>query len=329
MTCRVQQAKSHHAAGHARMGTSRRLTSLRRSVAALLIALALTLVGGGCVRFADRPVAGGAVEPGWIVLDGIKTRYVDRGQGPAVLLLHGFAASLDTWASISDELAPTRRVLALDLKGFGRSSRPEGDYSPGAQAKLVLALLDARGVERVDVVAHSWGSSVALALALMAPERVGRIALYDAWVFEEQLPPFFLWARTPGLGELLFRLIYRERAEDRLDLAFFAPERIPQALVDHALAGIARPGTLAAHLAAVRGQRFGVVEPLYPRIQQPVLLLWGREDRVTPLRYGERLLRTLPNAALHVYPRCGHFPMIEARSQSTRDLVAFLAGGQP
>ncbi len=300
----------------------------RSHLAAVVGALALASLAG-CVRFADVPVAAGPVEAGWIVLDGVKTRFVDRGQGPAVVLLHGFAASLDTWTAVSAELASTRRVLALDLKGFGQSTRPEGDYSPGAQARLVLALLDARGVDKVDVVAHSWGSSVALALALMAPERVGRIALYDAWVFEEQLPPFFLWARTPGLGELLFRLVYRERAEDRLELAFFAPETVPQALVDHALAGIARPGTLAAHLAAVRGQRFGAVEPLYGRIQQRVLLLWGREDKVTPLRYGERLLRTLPHASLRTYPRCGHFPMIEARSQSTRDLVAFLAEGQP
>ena len=301
---------------------------LGRSRAVLAWGCALALLGG-CVQFADTRVEAPTQEPGWIVLDGIKTRYLDRGQGPAVLMLHGFAASLDTWSGIADELSATRRVLALDMKGFGQSTRPAGDYSPGAQAKLVLELLDARGVDRVDVVAHSWGSSVALALALMAPERVGRIALYDAWVFEEQLPPFFLWSRTPGLGELLFRLVYRERAEDRLELAFFAPETIPQALVEHALAGIRKRGTLAAHLAAVRGQRYAGVQPRYRTIQQPVLLLWGREDVVTPLRYGERLLRTLPNATLRVYPRCGHFPMIEARAESSRDLFAFLAGGQP
>ena len=303
------------------------------------VALVLLVTLSGCVRFADQPVraptdaadvrgpADGPTDARWIVLNGIRTRYVDRGTGPAVVLLHGFAASLDTWGAVGDALAQEHRVLALDLKGFGYSSRPAGDYSPAAQAALVLALLDSRGVERADVVGHSWGSSVALALALAAPERIGRIALYDAWVFEEQLPPFFLWARTAGLGEALFRLIYRQRAEDRLENAFYAPERVPQALVDHAIAGISRTGTLAAHLAAVRGQRYAEVQGRYREIRSRVLLLWGREDRVTPLRYGERLVHELPDAELRVYPRCGHFPMLEAKAQSTRDLVAFLAVG--
>ena len=80
----------------------------------------------------------------------------------------------------------------------GWTDRPEGDYSPEAQAKLVLRLLDQRGVSRTAIVAHSWGSSVALAASMQAPERVTKLALYDAWVYEEQLPTFFHWARAEG-----------------------------------------------------------------------------------------------------------------------------------
>ena len=81
---------------------------------------------------------------------------------------------------------------------------------------------------------------------------------------------------------------------------------------------------VAAALAAVRGQHYAEVEHKYRKVQKPVLLMWGREDVVTPVTYGERLVRDLPNARLSVYPRCGHFPMLEAKEESTRELIAFL-----
>ena len=153
------------------------------------------------------------------------------GEGMPVVLLHGFASSLETWSGLAPKLAREHRVIALDLKGFGWTDRPEGDYSPAAQAQLVRDLLRQRGVERASVVAHSWGSSVALALALAEPQLVQRVVLYDAWVYDEQLPPFFRWAMLPGVGEALFGLYYNQQPEARLALGFYRPERVPQQLV--------------------------------------------------------------------------------------------------
>ena len=92
-------------------------------------------------------------------------------------------------------------------------------------------------------------------------------------------------------------------------------------------AALDRPGTTAAALAAVRGQRFYAVQSRYKKIDRPVLLLWGRDDRVAPVSVANRLLRDLPDSKLIVYPRCGHFPMIEAASASTRDLLGFIGEG--
>jgi pimeloyl-ACP methyl ester carboxylesterase len=189
--------------------------------------------------------------------------------------------------------------------------------------------MDARGIDRAAVVGHSWGASVALALALAAPQRVTRLALYDAWVFEEQLPSFFLWARVGGVGEALFSLYYDERADERMAAAFHDRRRVSEGFVEAVDRALRRPGTKAAALAAVRGQQYAEMERRYGSITQPALLLWGREDAVTPLRYGERLGRELPAARLVVYSRCGHFPMIEAAAASTDDLAAFLAEEQP
>lgn len=287
---------------------------------------ALGLGASGCVGgFHSGPMPGEPKNATYAEIDGARVRYTDRGSGPAVVLIHGFASALDTWVTVMPELERDHRVIALDLKGFGWTDRPEGDYSPAAEARLVWGLLTERGVDKADVVAHSWGSSVALSMALMAPERVTRLALYDAWVFEEQLPSFFLWSRADGLGELLFGLFYKERPDEKMAHAFYDQRFVSQGLIDEVEKALDRPGTVAAALAAVRGQHYAQVQPRYRTIQQPTLLLWGREDEVTTLPFGERLSRELPHSRLVVYPRCGHFPMLEAKDASNAELTAFLS----
>ena len=296
-------------------------------VRAALALLCCAAANVGCLAFHEGPLPGKPRVGEFADVDGAHVRFVDRGEGPPVVLVHGFASSLDVWDAVIDELAKEHRVLALDLKGFGWSSRPEGDYSPAAEARLVLGLMTARGIDKAAVVAHSWGSSVALSMALEAPERVTKLALYDAWVYEEQLPTMFVWARAGGVGEALFAAFYDERVEDKIPIGFYDPKYVTQPIVDGAEKALAFPGTKAAALAAVRGQRFAALQERYRQVKQPTLLLWGREDRVTFVTFGERLLRELPDAKMHVYPRCGHFPMVEAAAESTHDLVAFLHVG--
>lgn len=293
-------------------------------------AAAATLLCGCAPSFYDGVPPGAPKNARWADVEGARVRFTDAGEGPAVVLVHGFASSLDTWAAVAPELQKTHRVVTLDLKGFGWSSRPEGDYSPDAEAHVVLALMDQRGIKRAAVVGHSWGASVALATALDAPDRVSRLALYDAWVYEEQLPTTFLWARAGGVGEALFDLFYSEQADTKMARAFFDKDKyVTERLVEDVERALDRPGTTAAALAAVRGQRYADVQSRYARVSQPALLMWGREDEVTLLPYGERLARDLPHARLVTYPRCGHFPMIEAAGASTADLVAFLTEDKP
>lgn len=303
---------------------SRRLPGL----AALAGALALV---SGCLAHHPGPAPDAPPDAVFVTVDGVPLHVLDVGprEAPAVLMLHGFASSLDTWRPLAPFVAARHRVIAVDLMGFGLSGRPDGDYSPPGQARLLLGLLDQLGVDRVRVVAHSWGSSVALALTLAAPERVDRLALYAAWVYDEQLPPFFRWARAGGLGEVLFAAYYRERPDERMARAFYDPGLITEAYVEQVVASLDRPGTVAAALAAARGQDFSALAPRYRTVVQPTLLLWGREDAVAPVAFGERLARDLPRARLVVYPRCGHFPMVEAAAASARELLAFLAADAP
>jgi pimeloyl-ACP methyl ester carboxylesterase len=323
---------------------------------ALIFLLTIVLVPllSSCLAFHKGPMPGEPPKARFAEIDGVRVRYMDTendepaatkaaeppktdaegnlleptktetNEKPVAVLVHGFASALDAWVTVVPALQKTHRVIALDLKGFGWTDRPEGDYSPDAQARLVLGLMKERGVQKAALVAHSWGSSVALAAVLAAPEKFTKIALYDAWVYEDQLPPFFHWSRADGVGEMLFGLYYKERADERIAMAFYDRKFVTEKLVEDIDQALDRPGTVAAALAAVRGQRYTDIEARYRMVRKPVLLLWGREDLVTPLRYGERLSRDLPNARLVTYPRCGHFPMIEAMNASNRDLVTFL-----
>ena len=284
----------------------------------------------GCLSYHRGPMPG---EPRatYAYVDGVRLRYVDSAeqhpedlQKPAVVLVHGFASALETWATVIPQLAPTHRVVAFDLKGFGWSERPEGDYSNLAQARLLLDLMKQRGIEHASLVGHSWGTSVVLAAVVHAPSKVDRFALIAPYAYDAQIPTFFHWAQAPGVGETLFGAFYKSGHDERIGLGFYDKKWVTQGLVDAVEKAMDRPGTVAAALASARGQNFSQLEPKYASVEQPALIIVGKEDTVATPHYATRLSRDLKNAKLVEYAECAHFPMIEAQTQTNRDLLAFL-----
>ena len=299
----------------------------------VLSAFTLLLGAAGCLSFHPGPLPGAPDEARFTRVSDTHVRFVDRApdeaakrSGRTVVLVHGYGASIEEWAALIPVLTKAgHRVIALDLRGHGWSSRPEGDYSIPGQARLVLDLLDQLEVDSFALVGHSWGSAVSLTIALQAPERVQRIVLYNGMFFEDQSPVVFDWARVPLLGELLYGVFYRERQDEKMAFAFFEPEtHVSEHLVERLELFMDRPGTMAAALAGVRAMSYVELEASYPRLGQPVLVLWGREDQITPLEYGERLQARLPNVRFVVVPRCGHMPMLEVPGASSRHVVDFL-----
>lgn len=312
---------------------------MRRSTVAWACSALLCVAADGCATW-QRPgePLGARLDPA------VGARYVHTGAGRAVytevrgedtpgkipvLLVHGFASNHDVWDPLEPVLREGRRTLNVDLPGFGWSSRTEGDYSPVALAHDLDDVLETLGVPQVDVVAHSWGSSVTLALALEHPRRVRRIVLIGGWIYDEQIPPFFRWAMVPGLGEVLFSAYYTERPADRFPAAFEDPSLVSQELVDAIERSFDRPGTSRAALAAARGQRFRQLQVRYRTIAHRALLLWGAHDRVSLPRFGERLANELPNARYVSVPRAGHFPMVEAAGITRATVRAFLDEDTP
>jgi pimeloyl-ACP methyl ester carboxylesterase len=286
----------------------------------------ITLLCAGCVRFQTGPSETLPQTERLHLSDRGQLRVVEKNAGAAetVLLVHGYGASLASYAPILAQLAERFRVLAVDLPGFGLSDRRQGDYSPEALADVLARILDEKQVQRAHVVGHSWGSSVVLAFALKHPRRLDKLAVISAWVYDEQLLPFMRWARVRGLGEMLYAMFYRQNLGERLYLNFHDPNLVTQAVVDEVERQMAKPGAVAAALAAVRGMVFR--EDDYKKIAAPTLILWGREDRVARLAFGERLARELPSAHLVVLGRCGHIPMWECTGETASALRNFLEG---
>ncbi|MEZ4424113.1 MAG: alpha/beta hydrolase [Gemmatimonadota bacterium] len=260
------------------------------------------------------------------------TRYGE--QGPPLVLLHGFAGNQSTWRFWTPELAADHQVYTVDLKGFGDSPRPrDGRYAPADQAALIDAWLEERDLRDVTLVGHSLGGGVALLTALRlldrGSERVRRLVVVAGPAFPQPLPRFISMARVPLLGTLALHLLSPERViRMALSSIVFDPAGLTDTQVANYADPLGRPGGRYALLESARQivpTDLAQVVTRYPRLTQPTLLLWGRQDIVIPVGIGQRLAATLPRARLEVLDRCGHV-VPEERPEASLALVrAFLA----
>lgn len=301
----------------------------------LVLAGALAAVGTGGYVAWKRQAPWQAPLPEGIIRDigGARLHYIDEGAGPPVILIHGFAGSTFSWRHVIPDLAKGHRVIALDLPGFGFSDRnPELDYSQGAQAERVVALLDALRIERATLIGHSMGGAIAERLAAAHPERVERLVLVAA-VNAGAAPqrrrgalagPMFALA---GLAQRSPRAMYAlgRRALPRMihDPAF-ATEDVVRGYIDPLLL----PGTAAAVRAMARA---GMDEPPadLSAIRTPTLVISGASDRALPPADGDVLAAAIPGAAHVTIPGAGHLVAEEQPAAFLEEVLAFLYESAP
>jgi len=269
----------------------------------------------------------------WV--NGYAVHYNDAGRrdAPAVVLIHGFAASIFTWRRLKAALlAADYRVIAVDLLGYGASARPaEPIYTTQTQAEAVLGVMDALGVRQAHIVGHSFGGRVAMQMAVLAPERVQSLVALAPEAFAVGRPPVARWVRLPILGYVL---------------AFYttAPWLVPMALkfisakrawiTPDVVRGYAAPlhvrGSALAQVWQARSPKDGQkpVPHFLGAIAHPTLLLWGQRDRVFPVTDGDKLACLLPAATLQVFEDAGHLLHEECADQVNEAIVAFLQRAQ-
>lgn len=257
----------------------------------------------------------------------------ETGEGPPLLLLHGLGASTFTWRRIVPKLARSHRVIALDLRGFGRSDKPfDQRYSAADQAALVAAFIRKRNLYGVILIGHSFGGNVALHTALdleHEPGRIARLVVMDAPALPQDFGEGSGLLLTPGLPYVAMTLVPPEFMARLLLRAVSAPgRRVPESDIRGYAAPYydlgSRHALIATAQSIVQSSKRGMGKP-YSAIHQPTLIIWCRRDRIVPLKTGKKLRRLLPHARLKILNRCNHLPQDEVPQTLLATLRPFLA----
>ena len=258
---------------------------------------------------------------------GLRLHIRDTGprDAPAVIMLHGFGASLHTWEGWATLLADRFRVVRIDLPGFALTGPdPTGDYSDARASVVLAALMDRLGIAQADVVGNSMGGRIAWRFALAEPTRVRRLVLVAPDGFASPGRPYGAPEPVPPVVHLLPWMMPRSMVRATLAPAYADPSRMAESDVSRAHDLLRAPGVRPAILARMAQHVLEDPRPLLPRLTQPVLLLWGEQDRMIPASHGQDWLAVLPRADLVVLPGLGHVPQEEAPEASLVPVRVFL-----
>lgn len=232
-------------------------------------------------------------------LCGVTLQYNVEGEGLPVILMHGWGCNHTTVASIERLLTPHFKVYNLDFPGFGGSSTPPAVWGVEEYTRLVEAFARAEGIERPILIGHSFGGRVSILFASRNATR--KVILVDAAGMKPRRPlkyyvkvySFKLWKRLLPLA------VGRKRADEMIE-----NHRRKAGSADYN----ALTGTMRNILVKVVNEDLKAV---MPRIQCPVLLIWGKNDTATPLRDARTMERLIPDAGLVAFDDAGHYSFLD------------------
>ena len=286
----------------------------RTALAGAAALAVLALANHAAARRAERrhPPRGRFVE-----VDGVRLHYTDRGTGRPVVLVHGNAVTGDDWdtSGVAERLLETHRVIAFDRPGFGHSERPRGrPWTAMQQAELLYRALKRLGVERPVVVGHSWGTIVALSLAVRHPADTAGLVLLSGYYFWTLRPDVLLVApgAIPVLGDLLRYTVSPLLGRLTMPLlkrAMFSPAPVPPRFrADYSEAMALRPSQIRA--TSVDGALMipGALSLRrhYKDLPMPVAIMAGEGDKVVFSRMAGRLRASIPGSVLRIVGGAGH-----------------------
>jgi len=276
-------------------------------------------------------VEAAALEPRYVKVGRGRIFHYDVGEGEPVVLLHGYNHHAEAWVRNIAPLAATgRRVIALDLPGFGRSGIPKMRYSLRGYARFVVDFMDALSIDSAHLVGSSMGGAIALRTGLDHDERVRTVTGVDAAGLFTSVPRGWSIAANP-LAKLLIRpfLGQRRLLEWSHSRAYYDSSLSSPRQTDLMAETYSQPGYKDHILGLAESMLLAPDEELLwntlPTIQAPVLIVWGRQDRTISVQHAYRAAQRIPTAEIVIYDQCGHLPMYEKPLDFNRDLIDFLS----
>ena len=270
----------------------------------------------------------------FVTRGGINVNYLEAGEGPAVLLVHGLGTSMVTWYCNFDALVSGGyRVLALDLPGHGDSDKPKDlDYDPAGAAELIRQFLAELELHRISLVGNSAGGLVVGLFSLAYPQQVEKLVLVASGGLGRQVTWLLRVMSVPILGELF----YQPGLQSPLSLArriFFRPPPFLAEVLPEMERVRNLPGARHAAIQSIRssvnllGQRKkSYILDRLKDLKRPLLTIWGEEDSILPVSQAAAVSKALPRGVTTVIPECGHWPHMEKAEQFNELLVRFLDG---
>ena len=265
--------------------------------------------------------------------------YVEAGEGPVLLLIHGMAGTCANWREVIEPLAREHTVIAPDLPGHGESAAGGGDYSIGGLATGLRDLLLVLGHERATLVGHSLGGGVAMQMAYLFPEMVERLVLVSSGGLGPEVSPILRAAALPGADLFITATAgVGQRVGSTVGRGLSLVGLRPNADVAEVARGYAslqdsrRRAAFLATLHAVvgaRGQRVDARDRLHLAESVPVMIVWGARDSIIPVGHGEEAHAMIPGSRLVVFDDVGHLPQVEAPGRFIAAIQGFLRETEP
>lgn len=269
-------------------------------------------------------------------------RYVDTGEGPPVVLVHGLLGSHQSWTGQIERLSERYRVIAPDLFGHGSSDKPSGDYSLSSHAATIRDLLDHLGIDSAPMVGHSLGGGIVMQTVYLFPERVDRLALVSSGGLGPEVSLLLKAATLPG-SELVLPILasdwVRKNTENVVGQLnrWGLPIRPGKSLSEtwRSFQTVADKGSREAFLASTRavvgprGQTVSAKQHFEKFDTMASLLVWGGKDRMIPASHADNIRREVPNSRVEIFSGAGHFPQLDEPDLFYRILDDFLTPTRP
>ena len=265
-----------------------------------------------------------------IDLGGHSTHYLERGGGSPVIIIHGFFYDTHMWHNNIEPLAGLFKVYAIDLWGFGYSTREPMDYGYSLYSGQLLAFMDALGIQKASMIGQSMGGGTIMKFAISHRDRIDKVILVDPAGMPNPLPLMGKIANLPLIGEIMYGLQSDFMRKLVLRKNFI---RDPAFVTDSYFENVTRfhkiKGTSQVMLAILRKRFFdtlGDETHAFGEINLPTLLVWGREDRSIPVERGRAMHALLKGSRLEIIDNAGHCPHDEQSGRFNQLVIAFLGG---